>query len=137
MSVCSVAYVKSFIHSEKMSDAEIQSIIDNTTDDILKICGVSDSSIPDITMAIRYMALANTLRYLKTTGELAPSAETPEYKQQNSTDKDIERYQQLADELTQPYIILKNSNFNSTFSSPSFIRSITSTDGGARCTHRR
>lgn len=121
MTVCSVAYVRSFIHSEKMTDADIQNIIDNSTEDVLNICGVTDSSIPDITMAIRYTVLANVLINLKTTGELAASIKEPEWSQQNTTDKDIERYQKLADELTQPYRTLKNSTFNSTFSSPSFV----------------
>lgn len=138
MVVCSVAYVRSFIHSEKMTDADIQNIITNTTEDILNICGVTDSTIPDITMAIRYTVLANTLINLKTTGELAASIRTPEWQQQNSTDKDIERYQKLADELTQPYINVKKSSFDSTFTSPSFVMSFTGIDcGGARCTHHR
>ena len=132
MSVCSVAYVKSFIHSEKMTDEDILDIIDNTTDDVLKICGVMDSSIPDITMAIRYTALANTLRYLKTTGELAPSIKAGNSQRQNTPDQDIEKYQALANELTQPYIILKNSNFNSTFASPSYSRGISDTRCGGR-----
>jgi hypothetical protein len=115
-----------------MSDADIQNIIDNTTDDILKICGVSDSTIPDITMAIRYTVLANTHRYLKTLGELAPSIKAGNSQRQNTPDQDIEKYQTLADELTQPYIILKNSNFNSTFASPSYSRGITDTRRGGR-----
>ncbi len=121
MTVCSVDYVRSFIHSEKITDVTIQSIIDNTTVDVLNICGVTDSTIPDITLAIRYTVLANVSIYLKTTGELAASVSSPEWKQQNTTDKDIERYQKLADELTQPYIVLKNSSFNSTYTSPSFV----------------
>ena len=125
MVVCSVDYVRSFIHSEKIIDATIQSIIDNTTEDVMNLCGVTDSTIPDITLAIRYTVLANVSIYLKTNGELAASVGTPEWKQQNTTDKDIERYQKLADELTQPYTILKNSNFNSTFTSPTFVENFT------------
>jgi len=132
MVVCSVAYVRSFIHSEKMTDDDIQDIITNTTEDILNICGVTDSTIPDITMAIRYTVLANTLIYLKTTGELAPTIKVGNGQRQNTPDKDIEKYQKLADELTQPYINVKKSSFESTFSSPSYVVSFSDTCNGGR-----
>lgn len=121
MVVCSIAYVKSYIHSEKLTDADIQDIIDNTTDDVLNICGVTDAAIPNITMAIRYTVLANVSRKLKTTGELAPSISTPEWKQTNSVDDDIEYYQAMADELTQPYKALKNLAFASSYTNHTFV----------------
>ncbi|MEN6293509.1 MAG: hypothetical protein ABFD07_16035 [Methanobacterium sp.] len=118
-----------------MTDADIQSIIDNSTDDVLDLCGVTDESIPDIALAVRYTVLANVLKYMKTTGELAPSIKAGNGQRQNTPDKDIETYQKLADEITQPYIILKRSTFNSTFSSPTFTMGFNSCSGGSHGYH--
>lgn len=115
MALCSVDYVRSKI-STIQTDEILSNLIDETTEDVLAQCETTDESNPLIILAGKYAALASLLRYMKTTGELAASIETPGSKMQNTTDIDIARY----DQKSEGYIQQFRAANSFTYSNPSY-----------------
>lgn len=112
MALCTVDYVRSKI-STVQTDAILTDIIDETTTEVLSLCGTTDETISSVIQAGKYATLAAVLRYMKTTGELAASVQTPEYKQQNTADTDIEFYQKKADSIIAQYTSVSSYTFAS------------------------
>jgi hypothetical protein len=118
MAICSVADVRAKIYSASLSDAEITALITEVSEDVLTLCNTSVDTHTTVILAGKYAILAAVLRRMKTTGEMAANVQTPEYRQQNTIDLDIERYEQKSAALIAQY----NASSAYVFTSPSFRR---------------
>ena len=125
MALCTVDYVRSKV-TTKLTDSELQDIIDETGNDVLDLCGTTDETNPIIILAGKNAILADVYRKMKTTGELAASVSTGNAQRQNTTDKDIDFYQIKAES----YISQYKSASSYSFSSPAFHVGFGSHHGG-------
>lgn len=129
MVICTIADIKTAIYTSTVTDLELTAIVTKAYNRVLRLTGVSDDSNPSIQEAIEYTACAMTLRRMKTTGEQAASVKTGNDSQQNTADKDISIYDQMANELIAPFVKIKNSQY-STYSSPSCHQGFENYSGG-------
>lgn len=118
MVICSVADVRAKIYTASLSDAEITALITEVSEDVLTLCNTSVDTHATVILAGKYAILAAVLRRMKTTGEAAASIKTGNSQRQNTTDIDIERYEQKSAALIAQY----NEAATYVFSSPSFNR---------------
>lgn len=114
MALCTVSYVRSVI-TTRLTDEEIEDIIDNTGGDVLEECGTTLETHPLVILAGKNAILAATLRKMKTTGEMAASISTGNGQRQNTTDKDIEDYTRESKKFIAQY----TSTSSYSYSSPS------------------
>lgn len=129
MALCTVAYVRSKIHTYTLDDQAISGIIDETSEDVLALCETTDESNPLVILAGKYAILAAVLSRMKTTGELAASVKTGNSQRQNTTDADIERYEKKAHELIDKYTDTRSYSFSSPSFNYSFSNSCEGNDG--------
>ena len=93
MALCSVADVRAKIYT-KMTDYDIEDIIDDVSKEVLDLAGTTDTSNSSIQLAGKYAACAATLRRMRTTGEAAANIKHGNSQQQNTIDADITFYDQ-------------------------------------------
>jgi len=93
MALCSVADVRAKIYT-KMTDYDIEDIINEVSKEVLDLAGTTDTSNSSIQLAGKYAACAATLRRMRTTGEAAANIKHGNSQQQNTIDADITFYDQ-------------------------------------------
>lgn len=96
MALCSVADVRAKIYT-KMTDYDIEDIIDEVSKEVLDLAGTTDTSNSSIQLAGKYAAYAATLRRMRTTGEAAANIKHGNSQQQNTIDADITFYDQKSE----------------------------------------
>ncbi len=96
MALCSVAEVRAKIYT-KMTDYDIEDIIDDVSSEVLGLAGTIDETNSTIRLAGKNAACAATLRKMKTTGEAAANIKHGNSQQQNTIDADIAFYDQKSE----------------------------------------
>lgn len=117
MALCSVADVRAHADPNKISDADITSIISVVTTEILIKANTTDETHPYLKIAAIHAAAAITLKRARAIGELS-SNKTPEFEISfTGVIEEIKQHEELRDEYLKSYAA---ANPSYAYSSPSY-----------------
>lgn len=102
LALCSADDIRARIYT-RLTDSDLENIIDDVSDEILGRTGATDETDINIVLAGKALARAATLKRMRTTGELAASKKQGNAQEQNTIDQDIKDYEASTEYYIQRY----------------------------------